>query len=494
MAARRKPSVGKLRTAAFGLDERTVARWLAGAGQHGQRVHEHLVEQGQVDLQQVQADELWVKQVGAKVWMALALAVPTRRWLGGVSSRQRDLPLITRLVQRVRACAVPPVILVCVDGLASYVPAFRKVFRQPISTGRRGRPRLVLPDGFPFAQVVKRSAKRHVIGVTRRVVCGTLDGIEAVLTATATGTVSTTADLERLNATFRAHLVPLTRRGRAIHPHCGGPHRRPVAGRHRLQRLLASRQPPPARARPRSSQVAPPNSRQGGWAHRSLLVAARPAPLPDPLTPLGPTQTTGPDTDISAAQSNGMTTLPWGATRVRDRARNPDAGSGADVGAYTLSNPRGAGDGSPAAGARSGPRRDGVLNTRTADGIMPVDEHIPPGCRTRTWTPSRPAASSPSSSAWRCSARVGRRRPREHARRPPSPSIRGRSCPGQPSPPWKPWHLRHPRRPLCPRRLRGLRPPSRPRRPSRREAVRPLPPRRTRSTASRAHRPRWRAR
>jgi len=316
MAARRKPSVGKLRTAAFGLDERTVARWLAGAGQHGQRVHEHLVEQGQVDLQQVQADELWVKQVGAKVWMALALAVPTRRWLGGVSSRQRDLPLITRLVQRVRACAVPPVILVCVDGLASYVPAFRKVFRQPISTGRRGRPRLVLPDGFPFAQVVKRSAKRHVIGVTRRVVCGTLDGIEAVLTATATGTVSTTADLERLNATFRAHLVPLTRRGRAIHPHCGGPHRRPVAGRHRLQRLLASRQPPPARARPRSSQVAPPNSRQGGWAHRSLLVAARPAPLPDPLTPLGPTQTTGPDTDISAAQSNGMTTLPWGATWV----------------------------------------------------------------------------------------------------------------------------------------------------------------------------------
>jgi len=32
--------------AAFGLDERTVARWLASAGQHCQRVHEHLVEQG----------------------------------------------------------------------------------------------------------------------------------------------------------------------------------------------------------------------------------------------------------------------------------------------------------------------------------------------------------------------------------------------------------------------------------------------------------------
>jgi hypothetical protein len=202
--------------AAFGLDERTVARWFAEAGRHCQRVHEHLVEQGQVDLQHVQADELWVKQVGGKVWMALALAVPSRLWLGGVISRHRDLDLITRLVQRVLACAVTRAILVCVDGLASYVTAFPKLFRQPIRTGRRGRPRLVLPGGFQLAQVVKHSAKRHVVGVSRRVIHGTLAGIEAVLTATATGTVINTAYIERLNATFRAHLAPLARRGRAI--------------------------------------------------------------------------------------------------------------------------------------------------------------------------------------------------------------------------------------------------------------------------------------
>jgi transposase-like protein len=202
--------------AAFGLDERTVARWLAAAGRHCRRVHEHLLEQGQLDRQHVQADELWVKQVGTKVWMALALAAPTRLWLGGVISGRRDLPLITRLVRRVRACAVTPAVLVCVDGLASYVTAFLKIFREPVRTGRRGRPQLVLPDGFQFARVVKHSAKRHVIGVTRRVVRGTLDGIEAVLTATATGTVINTAYIERLNATFRAHLAPLTRRGRAI--------------------------------------------------------------------------------------------------------------------------------------------------------------------------------------------------------------------------------------------------------------------------------------
>jgi hypothetical protein len=115
--------------------------------------------------------------------MALALAVPSRLWLGGVISRHRDLHLINRLVQRVLVCAVTRAILVCVDGLASYVMAFPRVFRQPIRTGRRGRPRPVLPVGFQLVQVVKHSAKRHVVGVTRRVVSGTLTGIEAVLTA-----------------------------------------------------------------------------------------------------------------------------------------------------------------------------------------------------------------------------------------------------------------------------------------------------------------------
>lgn len=91
--------------AAFGLDERTVAAWQDRAGRHGQAVHEHLVQSGPVELGQVQADELWVQVVGGKVWMALALAVPFRLWLGGEVSAQRNLPLITQLVQRVRACA-----------------------------------------------------------------------------------------------------------------------------------------------------------------------------------------------------------------------------------------------------------------------------------------------------------------------------------------------------------------------------------------------------
>src|SRR5690242_6189850 len=97
--------------AAYGLDERTVARWLARAGQPAQVVHEHLVQHGHLDLGHVQADEIWVKCVGRKVWMALALAVPTRLWLGGEVSPTRDKALITRLIQRVRACAAVTTLL-----------------------------------------------------------------------------------------------------------------------------------------------------------------------------------------------------------------------------------------------------------------------------------------------------------------------------------------------------------------------------------------------
>ena len=126
--------------AAFGFDERTIAAWWARSGRQGQAVHEYLVEQPR-DLGQVQADELRVKKQGGIVWMAMAMMVRTRLWLGGEVSEQRDLPLIRRLLERVRRCAAHRPLLLCTDGLCSYIGAIRETFRDPVPTGQGGRPR-----------------------------------------------------------------------------------------------------------------------------------------------------------------------------------------------------------------------------------------------------------------------------------------------------------------------------------------------------------------
>jgi transposase-like protein len=202
--------------AAFGLDERTVADWRDRAGRHAQQFHEHRVLRGQVELGQVQADELDVKSVARRLRMAMAMAVPSRLRLGGVVSRRRDLGLILAVVGMVRRAAKSPSLLVCDDGLASYVTAFSRVSRDPVRTGRRGRPRLEAIPGLLLGQVIKHRRGRRLVDVTRRVVRGTAEAIASALSAAGTGTGINTSYIERLNATFRASMCPLVRRGQAI--------------------------------------------------------------------------------------------------------------------------------------------------------------------------------------------------------------------------------------------------------------------------------------
>lgn len=201
--------------AAFGMDERTVVSLQRRAGQHCQQVHEHLVEQPR-DLGQVQADEIRAKTQGGIVWMAMAIQVPTRLWLGGVLSPCRDTNLIAALLSHIRRCALCRLVLFCVDGCPAYVQAIRGVFREPIPTGEPGRPRLRPWDGIHIAQVVKQYARKRVVGVTRHLVQGTQEQIEALLQATQGGGHINTAYIERLNATLRSRITALIRRGRSL--------------------------------------------------------------------------------------------------------------------------------------------------------------------------------------------------------------------------------------------------------------------------------------
>src|SRR5215212_9422400 len=128
--------------AAFALDERTVADWQQKAGSHARAVQAELVCAGQVDLGQVQADELYVKTQVGPVWMATAMCVFSRLFVWGAISAHRDERLLTQVITQVRAAARRgQAILFAVDGLASYPTTILKVFRDPVRSGRRGRPR-----------------------------------------------------------------------------------------------------------------------------------------------------------------------------------------------------------------------------------------------------------------------------------------------------------------------------------------------------------------
>jgi transposase-like protein len=193
--------------AAFKLDERTVLSWQKRAGEQCERVQEQWVEQPR-DLGQVQADEIRVKKQGGIVWMAMALQVSTRLWLGGVLSTHRDGELITALVQKVKACALCRPLLFCVDGFSAYVGAIQAVFRTPVPTGKAGRPYLRPWDGIYIGQVIKQYAQRRVVGIKRRLVQGTTAQVEALLRQT--------QGEGQINATFRSRISALVRRGRAL--------------------------------------------------------------------------------------------------------------------------------------------------------------------------------------------------------------------------------------------------------------------------------------
>jgi transposase-like protein len=203
---------------AFGLDERTVRDWQKRAGEHCRKVHEHIVESSQQDLRQVQADEIKVKTQKGNYWMALAMAVETRLWLGGVVSRKRDLNLIQALADKVRAIALCRPLLLAVDGLASYVTAFRLAFRSKLPHWRSGigRCKLVSWPDIAIVQVVKQRVE-GVLTVDRRIVQGATEMVMRLIRATQKGKgVINTAYIERLNATFRQRLNNLVRRTRTL--------------------------------------------------------------------------------------------------------------------------------------------------------------------------------------------------------------------------------------------------------------------------------------
>jgi transposase-like protein len=202
--------------AAFGLDERTIATWQLKAGQHAKQVQNQLVCQGTVDLGQVQADELYTKTQAGPVWIATAMTVFSRLWLWGAIGWQRDEALVRPVIEQVRAAAQPgQPILFAVDGFKAYVGCILTVFRDPLYTGKVGRPRLLVWEDLHIVQVIKQRVGRRLVSITRRLAYGALTAAEEVMQRTQVelGRINT-AYIERLNATLRTWLPGLARRTR----------------------------------------------------------------------------------------------------------------------------------------------------------------------------------------------------------------------------------------------------------------------------------------
>src|SRR6266702_2778408 len=201
---------------AFGLDERTVASWRDRAGAHCEQVHQALVETGELDLVHVQADEIRVKGRNLIAWMGLAMMVSTRLWLAGSVRVSRDKGLADALMHQVRRCAASwRPLLVLTDGWAAYPGSIGHACRDKVKeTIGVGRACLRVWPELHIGTVIKRTEKKRVVQITRKMARGLLEQAEKLLQLSGGGSMLNTAFIERLNGTFRERLASLTRKSR----------------------------------------------------------------------------------------------------------------------------------------------------------------------------------------------------------------------------------------------------------------------------------------
>lgn len=197
---------------AFGLDERTVSDWMKRAGDHAETFHHQQITP--LDLKQVQVDEIRLKLQNLIVWVAMAIAVGSRLWLGARCQVKRDKTLAQQIITCVYNWAQQVPLIISFDGWNAYPKACHRLFREPHYTGKPGAPRQVPWQTLTLVQVVKNS--RHYDKIMRWVLQGSCTMFRRLIEQSQGQGVINTAYIERLNATFRGRLALATRRTR--HP------------------------------------------------------------------------------------------------------------------------------------------------------------------------------------------------------------------------------------------------------------------------------------
>jgi IS1 family transposase len=222
----------------FEVDANTVLHWLVEAAEQLRAFSAYFL--CDVHVRQLQLDELYAVLRDVKtgalsedeaiehlersptwVWSAMD---PDSKLLLVIDVGTRTLEMAQRVVHQVVQVLAPHCIPLCVtDGLKDYGTAFLTHFGSWIQPARRRdkgplpKPRWMPVPELLYAQVVKSYRRRRIVGVTYRVVFGTMERVQQVLSAC--GRKINTAFVERLNLDIRQRVAAV---GRRVNTLCQG--------------------------------------------------------------------------------------------------------------------------------------------------------------------------------------------------------------------------------------------------------------------------------
>lgn len=200
----------------FGIDYRTLDRWAERFGTTSRSLHKCLCF-SIFDNVHIQADELYQKLRGkGKAWIATALDVTSRMWLGVEVKRSRNRLLIKWLLEHVKhTLAEKASVFMETDGLSSYVSQAQLVFRSKITN--KGRWRWQVWQNLVVVQVVKTYSKTLAFtGLNKiKLGIGSWKQVGDFARKWKTNLINT-AYVERHNATLRGQLNHLVRKSRNL--------------------------------------------------------------------------------------------------------------------------------------------------------------------------------------------------------------------------------------------------------------------------------------
>ena len=215
----------------FEVDPNTVLQWLVEAAEQLRAFSQYFLHN--LHLTQVQLDELYAVLRAVRdgevsedeaitrlsrsphwVWTAMD---PESKLLLTIDVGERTLAMAQRVVHQVAQVLAPgcaPLFLT--DGFREYLTALLTHYGYWVQPPRRQghgpapKPRWMPLPQLLYAQVVKTVRRRRLVRVRHRVVFGTIEAVNQVLSPL--GCQINTAFVERLNLTIRQHVAAVGRR------------------------------------------------------------------------------------------------------------------------------------------------------------------------------------------------------------------------------------------------------------------------------------------